>query len=850
MSVDEHTLIEAPQAGGSALRSKGRRPRLRLRRRMRPPKPRLRKLRLVLLVLGFLTLAVISMAFGLLVRVARELPRLENQSQYALQHTSYLYDDDWRPIGVLAPPNGKLIDTWQEISRAMANAIVSIEDKRFWSDPGVDLKGLLRAALSDVTGGPREGASTIAEQFVKNTLAEQDDRTIFEKLREAGLAFQLTHKWTRKKILTSYLNTIYFGDGAYGIESAARIFFGWAHGYNAENPDASPGGCGPTPAYPRRPECADVLTYWQAALLAGMVANPSAFDPVANPKAALGRRKLVLEDMLQQGYISHAQYDYGINQPLPIAADIQQPQEPTAAPYFTSWVRPQIIEALEREGVPAKLAPYKAFYGGLKIRLTIDLPMQQAAQTAIDNVLPSGYGLPTATLVSIDNKTGEVRAMVSGDSDDYTQSPFNLATLGYRQPGSAFKPFTLAEALRTGDYTPYSIIDSTPQDFIVPNSGGKEHFIVHNFGNTYSGLITLTEATAISDNTVYSQVGIHVGTQKIAALAQAMGIRSPISTNYAMILGGLKTGVSALDMAHAYETFATGGNKVFNPILGDVDHGPTGIAEIQCKKVCPFTDLVDNPTNLRILPTWVVQEVQSILEGVVGPGGTASSAAIPGVVVAGKTGTTSNYADAWFVGWTPQLTTAVWVGYPQGAVSMASDYNGAPVEGGTYPAIIWRDFTEGALSILRQEQADRSAHGSTTATTAVPTPQTYAPSAANSGTSAPAAAGASPAATTPAGTGGTAGGGTAAGGTAGGTTGGAGGNTGATGGAGGATGATGGGGGNTGATGGGGGAGGTTGATGGGGGTTGATGGGGGTTGGGAGGGGTTGGTGGTGLGG
>ncbi len=728
MSVEDHTLIQADEAPAPIVLEPGRRwPPRRRARGGRPRKPRLRKLRLFFTVVGFGLLAFVSAVFGMAMSVTHDLPKLENRAQFALQKNSYLYDDHWRPIGILEPPTThQVIDSWQDISQAMVHAIVAVEDKRFWTDPGVDLRGLVRALVSDVTGGPREGASTIAEQFVKNVLAEQDNRTIFEKLREAALAFQLVHHWPRWKILTEYLNTIYFGEGAYGIESAARVYFGSAHGYNAgDGPDQVPGACGdPTSVTPNRPECAKELTYWQAALLAGMVANPSAFDPILHPAAAEGRRNLVLFDMYQQRYITRAQYEYGINRPLPTASEIQQPQEPPAAPYFTSWLRPQIIAALEREGVPSKLAAYKAYYGGLKIRTTIDLPMQEAAQQAIDAEFPPGTNGPTAALVSIDNQNGEVRAMVSGDGD-YTQSPFNLATLGHRQPGSSFKPFTLSEALLTGEYTPYSIIDSAPQDFIVPNSAGKEHFIVHNFGNTYSGPITLTEATAISDNTVFSQVGIHVGTKRIARLAKRMGIRSPISDNYAMILGGLKIGVSPLDMAHAYETLATGGLKVYNPMIGDMDvpnqPGPTAIAQIKCP-VCPLRDVVDHPTYRRILPQWVTEEVRTMLEGVVGPGGTAPMAAIPGVVVAGKTGTTTNYADAWFVGWTPQLTTAVWVGYPQGAIPMKTNYNGAPVEGGTFPAIIWHNYMVQALQILANEQVEYGPHKAGQTTTTVTTP--------------------------------------------------------------------------------------------------------------------------------
>ena len=497
-----------------------------------------------------------------------------------------------------------MIDSYNEISPTMRDAIVSIEDKRFWTNPGVDIRGIARAFMADVTGGSRQGASTIAQQFVKNALAEQSNRTVFEKLREAALAYHLTREWPKQKILTEYLNSIYFGNGAYGIESAARVYFGKEHGFrpggNSNPTPTSDGttparsGCGDAPL----PKCASVLAPWEAALLAGMVASPTAFDPMLHPKAAKGRRNLVLPNMLQQGYISRQQYLVAISKPLPTAADIQQPSEPTVAPYFTSWLRPQILAAMGLgRGVPARIAEYRAYFGGLKIRTTLDLKLQEAAEQAIAGELPSGEGLPSASLVAIDNKTGEVRAMVGGPivngSEDYAQHPFNLATEGHRQPGSAFKPFTLAIALESG-FTPESVFTSAPANFVVPNSAGKEHFIVHNFGNTYSGPITLAQATAVSDNSVYARLGIQGlgknGTRRIAHLARTMGIRSPVSSNYAMILGGLKEGVTPLDMAHAYETFATGGRKVFNPKLGAPDQGPTGIAADQLPHLPPEGD--------------------------------------------------------------------------------------------------------------------------------------------------------------------------------------------------------------------------------------------------------------------
>jgi len=821
-------------------------------RRRRGPrtKPRVRKLRLLLILIGLGALAVVSTVFGMMMAVASDLPQIENRQVYSTASAnSYLYDDRWHLIGQFAPPNHEAIDGFQQISPWMRRAIVSVEDRRFWTDPGVDLRGIARAVLADVTGGSRQGASTIAQQFVKNALSEQDNRTIFEKLREAALAYHLTRRWPKQKIMTQYLNSIYFGNGAYGVESAARVYFGKVHGYNSSVSTTQAGaGCGDAPRAP----CASVLEPWEAALLAGMVADPSAFDPVLHPQAARGRRNLVLGDMFEQHYITRQQYLEGIAQPLPTPALIQQPQEPAAAPYFTSWLRPQILKAmgLGQPGVPDSVAEYRAYYGGLKIRTTIDLGMEQAADEAISGELPNGSGLPSASLVAIDNKTGEVRAMVGGPivngQEDYGQFPFNLATEARRQPGSAFKPFTLAMALQSGKYGPDSIIDSAPQNFIVPNSGGKEHFIVHNFGNTYSGPITLQDATDVSDNTVYSQVGINVGTKKIAHFAKRAGIRTPVSDNYAMILGGLKIGVSPLDMAHAYETFAEGGRRVYDPVLGAPDKGPTGIAQIYCPKVCPQKNMVDTPEYERVLPASIAAVVHQMLTGVV-QSGTGTSAAISGVDVAGKTGTTTNYADAWFVGWTPQLTTAVWVGYPNKLVPMTTAYNGAPVEGGTYPAIIWQSFMVQALQILASENPHQKTTTSTTTDT------TSAPSIAPSGTD---TSGAPPSTTPTAPVGGATGGNTAggaapnggggatgngrtgaggggAGGTAGGGggTAGGGGGTGAGGGgggggtgAGGAGGTTGGGGGG----GGGGGAGGTTGGGGGGGGAGGTTGGGGG----------------------
>ncbi len=721
-------------------------------RRHRRSRPRVRKLRLLFVLGGFVTLAAISLAFGVLTSIASDLPKLDATVHYRDNVDSYLYDDQGKPIGVLAPPTQTAIDSWTDISTNMVNAIISVEDKRFWGSSGIDVKGLLRAGISDLQGKATEGASTIPEEFIKIVRQEENHRTVFEKLIEAGMAFQLTHRWNHQEILTDYLNSIYFGNGALGIESAARVYFGWNHGYSASNPAGeSDGGCGdPDTEDPHRKECADVLEPWEAALLAGMVANPTEFNPAGTPyeqQMARERRNLVLQDMYNQRYISRAQYDTGINEPLPTAAQIQQPQEPIDAPYFTSWVRPQIINALEKEGVPAKEATYEAYYGGLKINLTIDLSMQKAAQDTIDAEFPPGSDGPTASLVAIDNKTGEVRAMVSGDGD-FENSPFNLATLGYRQPGSAFKLFTLAAAIDTGKATPYDEFNSKQVTIpFVKQDGnayyaanGTGHFSVHNFGNEYDGMIPLTTATAISDNAVFSQLGLDIGTKYVQEYAEKMGIRSPISINPSMIIGGLTHGVSALDMAHAYETVATGGEKIWDPVLGDSNQGPVGIHSITGCDLCNSEDLDNTGKNALMQATPEISSstastITSLLHGPVYDSyGTGTAAAVPGVQIAGKTGTTSNYVDAWFVGFTQNLTIAVWVGYPNSGKAMTSNYGGQPVEGGTFPAVIFRNFVESADQVM-QDESEHKATKSTTGTQTTEVAPTYSTPSTSSGTS-------------------------------------------------------------------------------------------------------------------
>jgi penicillin-binding protein 1A len=641
-----------------------------------PPKRRLKRLRLAAILLSVLLLGLVSFVFGLFISVASDLPSLERFSQIKDAQSSQLLDDLGHPIGLLSQQN-RVILTPGQIPQMVKEAVISIEDKRFYSNSGIDVRGIARAFVQDVVRkGSLQGASTIEQQLIKNFLQAQSHRTIFEKLKEAALAYQLAHKWSKDKIITAYLNTIYFGNGAYGIEAAAQTYFG--HDVNHLD-------CG-TPTHEL---CVTQLQPWEAALLAGVIQNPTAYDPATHPANALERRNTVLRQMLEQGYLTRPVYEESIKQSLPAPHEVQAPGVQTVegvdAGYFTSWVQQQVIE---RYGAP------RAFDGGLKIRTTLDLELQRSAEQAVNNYLAYPGG-PTASLVAIENSTGEVRAMVGGR--DYNQSAFNLATEGERQPGSSFKAFDLAAALESG-ISPSSVWSSRVKTFVVPNTHGSERFVVHNDEGAYSGSNTLTGATAFSDNSIYAEVGLKVGTEKIALLAHKMGITTPVSTNPAMTIGGLTVGVTPLDMAHAYETLAHGGERVTGSMA--LAGQPVGIQEVDAGgRALPDGHHSDtNRVELkRVLPTGVAQTETQMLETVL-QYGTGKAAAL-GQFAAGKTGTTSNFGDAWFVGWDKKYTVAVWVGYPDKLVPMLTDFNGNPVMGGTFPALIWHDFMTSALQI-------------------------------------------------------------------------------------------------------------------------------------------------------
>ncbi|MBN1527652.1 MAG: transglycosylase domain-containing protein [Thermoleophilaceae bacterium] len=673
-----------------------------------PARPRLKKLRVALLLLGLSILALISTVFGMLMAVASDLPALENRAEYAAARNSVLYagegckesdTDACDEIARLTGNQNRILLGPNEISSNIKNAVIAIEDKRFYEHEGVDYQGIARALWQDILRqSAAQGGSTITQQFVKNALSAQGNRSVFQKLREAALAYHLEHKWSKEKVLTQYLNTVYFGSGAYGVESAARTYFGEA----TLQPDGTT-----AKVYDAGERVADDVTPADAALLAGMIASPTLYDPVENPRTSKRRRDLVLARMLEQRKISRAQYEEGIAAPLPTRDDIDPPGVDSSQPFFSTWLTQQLVD---------RYRPGLVFGGGLQIKTTIDPELQAAAEQAISGRL-AGYG-PSASLVAIENKTGKVRAMVGGT--DFDQSAFNLATNGHRQPGSAFKPFTLIRALADG-ISPESTYVSEPRTFDLPSGP----FEVNNYDDNYYGVESLRTATATSDNSVFAQLGLKVGTRRIARMARRMGIRTPISTNPAMTLGGLQEGVSPLEMAYAYSTIANNGFRRSGSLAPDKD-GPVGLEWVKGKGIDDHNDV----RQTRVFSPEVAQTAQELLAGVVS-GGTGKAAQIP-EFAAGKTGTTENYGDAWFVGFNKTWTVAVWVGYPDRLVPMETEYHGEPVAGGTFPAEIWHDFLLAAIGIRDQRLIDQgkdpSADEEASTVPATPGPTTTEPS--------------------------------------------------------------------------------------------------------------------------
>jgi penicillin-binding protein 1A len=534
------------------------------------------------------------------------------------------------------------------VSDVLADAVVAAEDRRFYDHIGVDPRAVARAARADIRARHVvEGGSTITQQLVKNAYLGPQ-RTAGRKTREAVLAIALEVRWSKRRVLTAYLNTAYFGNGAYGIRDAARTYFG--RNLRALRPS-------------------------EAALLAALLRSPTADDPVYHPQRALARRNHVLDTMHDLGSITAHQLAIAKTAPLPTAVTVARHRRARKelAPHFTDGVVASLVEQYGRA---------QTLGSGLWVRTTLDARMQRAANSATHQI--DGTGLSTA-IVAIDAHSGELRALAVGGPAG--TRAFDIASNGARQPGSAFKPFVLVAAYERG-YTPASVVLSKPFPKRYPPPIGT--YVVRNASGLYAGPQRLDVATWHSDNTVFARVGDNVGLDAVIDAAHDSGIRARMDPYPSLPLGALPNGVSPIELAQAYGTIANHGVRV-----SGIDDGPLRVLRVRRHGSHGQPVAFGDGHAERRIPRPVADLVTTTLQGVIASGtGIAANIDRP---AAGKTGTTEHNVDAWFAGYTPDLVAVVWVGHPEGAVPMPDEYHGAPVAGGTYPAEMWGAFMREAL---------------------------------------------------------------------------------------------------------------------------------------------------------
>ena len=596
-------------------------------------------------VVAALALLAVGMGGAIAYHEGCSLASLE---PFSIGQNTFVYAADGSRLGSI-PSEGRNRQKvpWRQISPWVPKATVAIEDRRYWQHGGIDPIGISRAFWADISKGEVvQGGSTITQQLVRNLYISRE-RTFTRKLREACLAVKLADKWSKRKILTTYLNQIYYGSQAYGVEAAAQTYFS-------------------------RP--AKELTLAQAALLAGLPQAPSRYDPFANPRAARVRRKQVLRAMLRTGVITKRQYRHVVrDHDLHLKASelykrIQQP-------YFFSYVRDELVRAYGEARVR---------HGGLRVYTTIDPFLQRDARQAINQTL-NLPGDPAAAVVAINPATGAIRAMTAV-SPGRRHNQFNLIADAHRQAGSTFKPFVLAAAIEEGMDPESTSYLSAPLDCSTGPCAVKP-WHVETYDHTYKGTTSVASATLSSDNTVYARLTLDVGADKVAKMAQRLGVRTPLDVNGAYVpsIGLGSIAVTPLDMASAYATFAARG----------VYSKPMAITKVILGK-----GQVDKkagwgvPQRKRVISAGVAYEVTKILEENVQSG--TGVGAYFGRPAAGKTGTTENHADAWFSGYTPQLEASVWVGYQRAEIPMYN-VHGISVAGGTFPATIWNLFMQKAV---------------------------------------------------------------------------------------------------------------------------------------------------------
>lgn len=562
-------------------------------------------------VAGFLALAVIALAFSLGSVVdswLQELPDFESADAYLVSEPTQVYDANDTLIAEFYAENRRAVDI-ADVSPYVVNGTVDTEDIRFYQHNGVDPQGILRAVVVQFTGG-NEGASTITQQLVRNTVLSQEqfDLTLKRKVREAYIAIEMEKKYTKEQILNMYLNTIFYGHGAYGIEAASITYF--------NKPSSE-------------------LTLPEAALLVGLPQSPSYYDPTENPDAAVARRNVVLSRMLEANDITQEEYDAAVAAPLELNPGQSVMEGTGTYPYWTNYVRDLLTEDFSSETV---------LKGGLRVYTTLKPDVQQMAEEAVQEQLAEiGNSELDAGFAAVDPQTGYLVAMVGGR--DFDSNQFNNATQARRQTGSSFKAFTLTAAVEDG---------MNPDIYIDCNSPLQvtSAWRVQNIDNAQYGTITLARATELSSNTGYAQVAQAIGSDRIVDTAHAMGIKVDLPPHPSLTLGTV--GVPPVEMAGAYATLANGGTH------RDV----VSILKIEDRNGNVVYEHEDRPTTA--VDTSVTSVVTDVLEGVVRRG-TASYSTVRSNVdqpVAGKTGTTDGARDLWFCGYTPQIAAAVWVGYP------------------------------------------------------------------------------------------------------------------------------------------------------------------------------------------
>ena len=554
---------------------------------------------LVLLVAGAFS------AFALVSSWLEDLPNYEDASAYNTAEKTKVYANDGTTLLAEFYLENRDPVEISEISDYVLEGTVATEDERFYEHNGVDLAGIGRAIFVNITGG-HEGASTITQQFVRNTVLAEEatESTLKRKVREAYISTKLEEKYSKDEILLMYLNTINYGQGAYGIEAASQLYFS---------------------------KHASDLTLTEAATLIGIPQSPTYNNPVDNPDACKQRRNLVLDRMLSNGYITQAEHDASQAEPLELNLTESESNDGLYKyKYFTSYVRDTLIDEYSVEEV---------FQGGLKVVTTLDVDTQEKAEEAVNTQLESSPDGMEVALVAVDPNTGFIRALIGGK--DYDTDEYNLATQARRQPGSSFKTFTLLAALNKG-ISPTTNLDCQAH---VDINGWK----VENYGGSDYGTRTISSAFAISSNTGFAQLVTEIGPQSVVDMAHKCGIETDIESVPSVTLGAEE--VTVREMAQAYATIANGGTK-HEAVAIQAIYNSDGklIHEAETK-------------GEKVLSTELTQAATEVMKGVV-TNGTGMGAVISnGQPSAGKTGTSENWRDKWFCGITPQLSVAIWSGH-------------------------------------------------------------------------------------------------------------------------------------------------------------------------------------------